>query len=144
MDIMFLLTLMMSNKKWDILSKNHFTLLELYIISYYVSVIYQIAISTKIVWKINIFFNDVMLERWILLNILKEFSSWRTHYDMNYRDSILHIFFSRQFIYVKCVSMWKQRRKSLLKLERTTKFSRIIVNKILLWDVTSKSVWAYE
>ena len=100
MDIIFLLTLMMLNKKWDILSKNHFTSLELYIISYYGSVIYQIAISTKT--KLTKIFSpkDVMLERWnsielLKKNLLKEHSTiWTT-------EILFSIHFSHDCLFMK-------------------------------------------
>ena len=129
----------MRHFKW-----NHFTLLELYIISYYISVIYQIAISSKMVWKINIFLNEVMLERWKIIEhfegilVLKKALRYELH-----RFYSSYIFLTTVYLR-KIRTMWKQRRKSLLKLERTTKLKRIIVNKIQLWDVTSKSdlsVW---
>ena len=140
MDITFQLTL--SNKKWDVLSRNDFTTFELYIISYYGSVIYQIAISNNLLSRAyKVFFrSDVILGRWNIIElVLKEFSFQIGFHNMNYKDFIFPTFFSRLFIYEKCVPIWKQRSTCLLKVKRTTKFRRIIVNDIRVWNLTSKT-----
>ena len=104
----------------------------------FIKLLFQITCSqglTKI-----FFLNDVILGRWNIIElVLKEFSFQIGFHNMNYKDFIFPTFFSRLFIYEKCVPIWKQRSTCLLKVKRTTKFRRIIVNDIRVWNLTSKT-----
>ena len=137
MDITFQLTL--PNKKWDVLSRNDFTTFELYIIGLsFIKLLFQITCSQE---HTKIFFPcDVIQERWNIIELLlREFSFQTGFNSMNNKDFIFPTFFSRLFIYENCVPIWKQRSTCLLKVKRTTKFRRIVVDDIRVWNLTSKT-----
>lgn len=104
----------------------------------FIKLLFQITCSQELT---EIFFpSDVILERLNIIELLlKVFLLEIGFHNMNYKDFIFSTFFSRLFIYEKCVPIWKQRSTCLPKVKRMTKFRRIVVNDIRVWNLTSKT-----